>query len=238
MKKAVLALSVLILIVCLFSSCTAVCAHDYLGEVTLDPTCETLGKKHLTCSLCADAYDMVLSEYWHTAGADGRCIRCREKIAREEDLVFELFEDETFYLIAGTQASFNHDQDIIIPSYINGMAVKSIGENAFANAYFRSIKLAPTIEFIRNGAFTNTIGLKSILLSRGLYSIGEDAFNGSFVESITMYSGVVDVKANAFANCICLTTINYHGTEEQFAKINIADGNDCFKNAKINYITE
>ena len=61
-------------------------------------------------------------------------------------------------------------------------------------------------------------------------------FGCSSLTSIEIPSSVTSIGNEAFKWCNRLTTINYHGTEEQFKEIKIDPGNDYFKNATVNYI--
>lgn len=237
MKIATVFVAFIIIFVTTLCGCSRdICSHDYLGEIIDYPTCEEVGKKSFKCTLCGDEYISVLEELWHTANSDGNCERCGLKIATNE-IILDLFVDETFYFVSGVNSAYNHNVDLIIPAYKENIPVKTIGEDAFLGSYFKSVKIPPTVEFIRRGAFSETYGLRSVVLSRNLKEIGEDAFLGSYIETITVYAGLVEIKPNAFSRCKFLRTINFYGTSEQFESISIADGNDCFTSATVNFIT-
>ena len=237
MKTASFIIASLIVFVSFFGGCAKdLCSHDYLGVVLTYPTCEEGGTKSFKCTLCDDEYIAELPELWHDRGVDGKCNRCGVAMAIDE-VLFELFVDGTFYFVAGVSDPYYHNVDLVLPATINDVPVKTVGENAFANSYFKSIKLPPTIEFIRKGAFSETYGLRSVTLSKNLKEIGEDAFLNSFVETVTLFANVVEIKQNAFSGCLLLHEVNFYGTQAQFEKIKIAEGNECFTTAKINFIS-
>ncbi len=236
MKTATVFVAFIIIFASTLLGCsTDICSHDYLGEVITYPSCEEFGEKLYKCTLCGDEYSLVLEELWHTADLDGNCERCGEKIATDE-IILDLFIDETFYFVSGVNSAYNHNIDLIIPAYKDNLAVKTIGEDAFLGSYFKSVKIPPTVEFVRRGAFAETYGLRCVVLSRNLKEIGEDAFFGSYIETITVYAGLVEIKPNAFSGCKFLRQINFYGTREEFESIIIAEGNDCFTSATVNFI--
>ena len=58
--------------------------------------------------------------------------------------------------------------------------------------------------------------------------------------SVTIGSGVTEIGEYAFIDCTCLETVNYRGTEAQWAQISMKDNSDELKNAAIvcNYTGE
>ncbi|MFI3230511.1 MAG: leucine-rich repeat domain-containing protein, partial [bacterium] len=76
---------------------------------------------------------------------------------------------------------------IEIPSKINGVSVKSIG----------------------NGAFEGYTSLTSISLPKGVKEIGANAFRGcTSLTSISLPKGVKEIGERAFEGCTSLTSIS------------------------------
>ena len=53
-----------------------------------------------------------------------------------------------------------------------------------------------------------------------------------------MSKGIESIGERAFRGCSKLTTVNFHGTEEDFKSISIKSENEYFKNATVNYIED
>ena len=118
-----------------------------------------------------------------------------------------------------------------------GRGVTSIGGGAFDWCKeLKSITLPDSITSIGGGAFSFCLGLTDITLPEGVTSISERTFWGcTALKSITIGKGVTDIGNSAFDECEALDTVNYSGTEEDWGKITVGYGNDCLKNATINF---
>lgn len=67
-------------------------------------------------------------------------------------------------------------------------------------------------------------------------SIGSGAFSDcTSLTSIVIGDGVTSIGDYAFSDCYSLIDVYYTGTEEEWAEIEIADGNECLSNATIHY---
>ncbi len=66
-------------------------------------------------------------------------------------------------------------------------------------------------------------------------SIANAAFCDESLASVIIPDSVTSIGASAFYKCTSLTDVYYTGTEEEWAKISIAYGNDYLKNANIHY---
>ncbi|MDR3595419.1 leucine-rich repeat protein [Clostridium sp.] len=82
----------------------------------------------------------------------------------------------------GTILHYNgNDPMVVIPSTINGVAVKRIGELAFLlKQNLMSITIPSSVTQIDNSAFGNCSSLKSITIPNSVISIGENVFSGCF----------------------------------------------------------
>ena len=90
---------------------------------------------------------------------------------------------------------------------------------------------------IETAAFSGCSSLTSITIPNSVTSIGSNAFyDCSNLISITIPNSVTSIERSAFSGCSSLKEVNYKGTEEQWNKIKIYDGNDYLLEAKRNYI--
>jgi hypothetical protein len=96
-----------------------------------------------------------------------------------------------------------------IPGAINGLAVTSIADSAFARLdRLVSVLIPDGVSSISGNAFSDCTGLTNIVLGAGVASIGAGAFSGcTDLASITLGNGVTDVGDFAFGNCDSLKAI-------------------------------
>lgn len=81
--------------------------------------------------------------------------------------------------------------------------------------------------------------ITKVIISEEIETIGEYSFDHSTaLTEITIPSTVKVIGDYAFRGCVALTTINYAGTAEDWALIEIGDGNDKLSELSINYVTE
>lgn len=123
---------------------------------------------------------------------------------------------------------------VIIPD-----SVTHIDEQAFYYcANLTSITLPDSVNgSIGTYAFFRCSSLTSIAVPDNVTSIGMSAFAGcSSLKRITLPKKITYIVSSAFYGCSGLKTINYKGTQAQWNRINIMEGNNYLKNAKINYI--
>lgn len=80
-------------------------------------------------------------------------------------------------------------------------------------------------------------GLKNVVILDGVTAISGATFGGcTSLESITIPKSLTSIGESAFAGCEKLNKINYEGTAEDWAKIEInTTGNEVLNNATINY---
>ncbi|MDE6504609.1 MAG: leucine-rich repeat domain-containing protein [Clostridia bacterium] len=99
--------------------------------------------------------------------------------------------------------------EVIIPSFYNGLPVTGIGENAFMNCTVEKVTICENVETLGNGAFLRCGKLKSIELPISLVSIGEYAFyTCSSLLEITVPDKVETISKQAFSGCSSLVNIN------------------------------
>lgn len=82
------------------------------------------------------------------------------------------------------------DTEVAVPEKIEGLYVKVIGANAFADDYnIRAVTLPEGVETIGSGAFARCYNLNEINLPAGVASIGTDAFKDCFNLTVKVADG-------------------------------------------------
>ena len=96
-----------------------------------------------------------------------------------------------------------------IPATIGGVAVTTIGQNAFqSKTSVTSVVIPNGVTTILDAAFAGCSGMTAITLPNSLTSIGGYVFDGcSSLQSITIPDGVTSIGPNAFAFCTSLPSI-------------------------------
>ena len=155
------------------------------------------------------AYDVNTSPLGKNPNASPRSIfNHRVKVYYEQPYLFN----------ASTQTItdyWGYEQEIVIPSEINGMEVKHIGSYAFSrytNGYnnkifvpITSVTFPDTLETIKDYAFRNDVStvtedkLQKVVLGSSLTSIGVSAFENNNLEKLTIPDSVTNVSEKAFS---------------------------------------
>ena len=100
----------------------------------------------------------------------------------------------------------------------------------------KSVTFGKNIKSIGDSAFYFCRDLEEIVIPEGITEIGVNAFYRCYnVKSVTLPSTLKTISQSAFSNISALTTVNYTGSEEQWAEISIGDMNYLLKNATIIY---
>ena len=166
-----------------------------------------------------------------------------EAYANEMNYYFVEIHDDQFYrCITGDGLEIVHisdsdesliikgyrgkEQNLIIPSEINGIAVTKISNRAFdgctllksvvipksvteigMRAFYRctnleSVEIPRSVESIGDEAFSDCTSLKSVKMEQGIEAIGNFAFSGcTSLNDITIPDGIKDIGAYAFSSC-------------------------------------
>lgn len=147
----------------------------------------------------------------------------------------ELIETEKITVVDNCITS----SDLVIPDckLIISNSVTSIGDDAFSGCTsLISVTIPDSVINIADGAFSNCDSLTNITIGNGVTSIGEAAFIWCYaLTSITISDSITSIGYDVFNGCSSLTDVYYKGTKSDFSKIEIASGNDNFKNATIHY---
>ncbi|MBE6664619.1 MAG: leucine-rich repeat domain-containing protein [Ruminococcaceae bacterium] len=115
---------------------------------------------------------------------------------------FEYFEENDSITITNYLGSSG---ELILPSHINRIPVRYIGEYAFEGCKgIRSLTVPPSIYSINEGAFSECSGLTTLILNEGLQTIGGKAFYGCGITDLIIPDSVTMVEESwggAFEEC-------------------------------------
>ena len=138
-----------------------------------------------------------------------------------------LIETETKTMIRGTATT-------VIPA--DG-SVTTIGKDAFYGVEdLTSLNIPNAITTLGQYAIAYCGDLTTVVLPDGLTEIPAYLCrSNAAMATITIPASVTSIGDNAFNGCIALTTVNYRGTEEQWAAITVGTNNAFLTDAKINY---
>ncbi len=124
--------------------------------------------------------------------------------------------------------------------------VKSIEDYAFAYCYdLESVSFSGQVEEIGSYAFSSCYALSKIVFPQSVKSIGRHAlsqtpitefavpennsiivsatfYNCMQMKSVTIHGGVTEIEDGAFLSCDVLQTVYYHGTPEEWNKIQMS----------------
>ena len=93
-------------------------------------------------------------------------------------------------------------KDLVIPEMVNGVALTTIANSAFANSYLTSVVIPSTVTTLGSSAFYAN-SLKEIIIPEGVTSIGADAFRSNLLTKIVIPSTVTSIGNYAFvSNCM------------------------------------
>ncbi len=107
--------------------------------------------------------------------------------------------------ITGYTGSGGH---VVIPGYIEGLPVSTIGGGAFFQcSNLTSVNIPGSVTIIGGGAFANCPNLASVDIPNSVTSIGDAAFaGGSSLTSVHIPDGVTAIAGSTFVACSSLTS--------------------------------
>src|SRR5574344_2470449 len=88
-------------------------------------------------------------------------------------------------------------RDVLIPETINGIAVISMSNYAFANNQLTSVTIPDSVTSIGNYAFANN-QLTSVTIPNSVTSIDAEAFFGNQLTSVTIPNSITTIGGSAF----------------------------------------
>ena len=101
--------------------------HEYKSEI-IEPTCSNGGYTEYSCA-CGDKYTADETDTVGHNFENYKCTVCGYEISASNGLHFELSEDSTYYILAGSGNCTS--ENIVIPFTYNNLPVKEIGKKAF-----------------------------------------------------------------------------------------------------------
>lgn len=103
---------------------------------------------------------------------------------------------------------------VIIPPFINGYPVTSIGNGSFAQGPYipTSVTIPNTVTNIGINAFQDAFNLTNVTIPDSVTTIGMSAFSGSSLTAITIPTSVTTIGQVAFYGCPNLTTVTIAGS--------------------------
>ncbi|MDO4571327.1 MAG: leucine-rich repeat domain-containing protein [Planctomycetia bacterium] len=119
------------------------------------------------------------------------------------------------------------ETDVVIPTEIDGLPVRTIGEEALGGSYFRrsydicgprAVTIPGSVKTIGRAAFSCCTNLTSVTISEGVKTIGDCAFYGcEGLTSVTIPEGVETIGHCAFSGCTSLTSVTIPRSVETIA---------------------
>lgn len=112
--------------------------------------------------------------------------------------------------------------------------IKTIGFYAFSRCRsLRSIELPQELETIDGGAFFDCDGLSTVEIPENVTVISNYAFSScDSLRNVFFYDGITEIQDNVFEYCQMLKDVFYEGTEKQWKKVIIGEGNEILTGAE------
>lgn len=124
--------------------------------------------------------------------------------------------DFTFDPTTGTITAYvGTATDVVIPSHIEGQAVKAIGKQAFMRKNLTSLVLNEGLKVIGEGAFSGNTTLTNVTFCSSLERIEKGAFILVGAQTMELNQGLKYIGPMAFAKASNLTSINLPASLEE-----------------------
>ncbi|MBE6813037.1 MAG: hypothetical protein E7523_09165 [Ruminococcaceae bacterium] len=135
-------------------------------------------------------------------------------IIPEQDLTYELTEDNCIKITGYTPSSDSPTDCMILPDTLNNFPVTILGENAFAESKIEKLICNESLECIERRAFYLS-DISEIKLNEGLMQLGDECFYASEVERIDLPDSIQKLSGATFAGAGYLKGI-YVSNKNQF----------------------
>ena len=113
-----------------------------------------------------------------------------------------------------------NNQNIKIPSTIDGKNVVAIANATFVNSNIKSVVIPNTVKELHNGAFKGCSNLEKIILGNSIESIEDDCFDSCIkLKSIDLPSTLKKFDETFFDNCPMLSDINIDENNPNYTSI-------------------
>lgn len=130
------------------------------------------------------------------------------------DYIVEAQTDGTYKMVS----YIGHDENVVIPSEMDGLKVTVIGAGAFAScSTIKSVTIPEGVISIEYSAFCRQ-NLESVTLPQSLESIGDYAFKISGLKNVTIPEGVTSIGEGAFKECDSLESVSIPGSITNMGK--------------------
>lgn len=113
--------------------------------------------------------------------------------------------------------SYGSEWVMLIPSDINGIPVRKIAEDAFADEQIYGVIFSDTVKSIGEGAFQNS-GLREVIFSENLEYIGARAFENCHLSRVAFPDNPLMIGERAFAENPLLWTALIPNVESKMEK--------------------
>ena len=133
---------------------------------------------------------------------------------KQESGIFVITSDGTVYMKDRQSGLYDYDhenstKEVIIPSEINGIKVKKLGDYMFCNYHaLETVGIPDGVTEIGNGVFYQCWNITNIVIPDSVQSIGGEAFlRCNKLTSVIIPDGVTSIGSRAFAWCSGLENI-------------------------------
>ena len=137
---------------------------------------------------------------------------------KQESGIFVITSDGTVYMKDRQSGFYNngHEEstkEVIIPSEINGIKVKKLGDYMFCNYHaLKNVGIPDGVTEIGNGVFYQCSSIANIVIPNSVKSIGAQAFvRCSKLTSVIIPDNVTNIGDYAFGYCTSLSGITFLG---------------------------
>ena len=122
--------------------------------------------------------------------------------------------------------------NVTIPEGVKCIVSAFRGKTDVTGIEFGSSVLAE----IGYGSFDGCTGLHTVVIPDSVKKIGIGAFaNCTSLEEVTLGGGVTEIGQSAFLSCDAIAKVKYTGSESDWEKLSIGEGNERLTEAKREY---